>query len=209
MKNREQILMQKISKREKVKKKLNEKAAKTTPSQNGREYILTSCYKSNINLFIVSWAENGKTISPKAEKVKKNKLIEKSEQKIKKKKKKQQKVVQEPESEESDDPMEVTDEEEEENNGDCKKWIAKLFYTWFILFSVPGTSTALEALLGDNNFESLRGRVSDASLNAIKAMGFEKMTEIQAKAIPPLLEGRDLVGAARTGSGKTLAVISS
>ena len=33
------------------------------------------------------------------------------------------------------------------------------------------------------------------------------MTEIQAKAIPPLLEGRDLVGAAKTGSGKTLAFL--
>lgn len=73
--------------------------------------------------------------------------------------------------------------------------------------SVPGTSTALETLLGDNSFESLRGRVSEPTLNAIKAMGFEKMTEIQARAIPPLLEGRDLVGAARTGSGKTLAFL--
>lgn len=38
-------------------------------------------------------------------------------------------------------------------------------------------------------------------------MGFTKMTEIQARAIPPLLEGRDLVGAAKTGSGKTLAFL--
>jgi ATP-dependent RNA helicase DDX18/HAS1 len=38
-------------------------------------------------------------------------------------------------------------------------------------------------------------------------MGFEKMTEIQAKSIPPLLEGRDLVGSAKTGSGKTLAFL--
>jgi len=38
-------------------------------------------------------------------------------------------------------------------------------------------------------------------------MGFTNMTEIQAKAIPPLLEGRDLVGAAKTGSGKTLAFL--
>lgn len=75
------------------------------------------------------------------------------------------------------------------------------------LFAVPGNATALEALLGDNSFESLRGRVSDATLNAVKDMGFEKMTEIQARAIPPLLEGRDLVGAARTGSGKTLAFL--
>lgn len=41
----------------------------------------------------------------------------------------------------------------------------------------------------------------------IKDMGFITMTEIQAKAIPTLLEGRDLVGAARTGSGKTLAFL--
>lgn len=33
------------------------------------------------------------------------------------------------------------------------------------------------------------------------------MTEIQAKAMPHLLEGRDLVGAAKTGSGKTLAFL--
>ena len=38
-------------------------------------------------------------------------------------------------------------------------------------------------------------------------MGFTHMTEIQAKSIPPLLEGRDLVGAAKTGSGKTLAFL--
>ena len=38
-------------------------------------------------------------------------------------------------------------------------------------------------------------------------MGFENMTPIQARAIPPLLAGRDLVGAAKTGSGKTLAFL--
>jgi len=40
---------------------------------------------------------------------------------------------------------------------------------------------------------------------AIDKMGFESMMEIQAKAIPHLLEGKDLAGAAKTGSGKTLA----
>jgi ATP-dependent RNA helicase DDX18/HAS1 len=72
---------------------------------------------------------------------------------------------------------------------------------------VPGSSTALETLLGDNSFSSLKGRVAEATLNAISSMGFEKMTEIQARAIPPLLEGRDLVGSAKTGSGKTLAFL--
>lgn len=38
-------------------------------------------------------------------------------------------------------------------------------------------------------------------------MGFTTLTEIQARSIPPLLEGRDLVGSAKTGSGKTLAFL--
>lgn len=38
-------------------------------------------------------------------------------------------------------------------------------------------------------------------------MGFTNMTEIQVQTLPHLLEGRDLVGAAKTGSGKTLAFL--
>lgn len=59
----------------------------------------------------------------------------------------------------------------------------------------------------DRNFSSLEGRVSSETLKAIGEMGFTTMTEIQARSIPPLLEGRDLVGAAKTGSGKTLAFL--
>eukprot|EP00941_MAST-03F_sp_MAST-3F-sp1_P003832 g3832.t1 len=44
-------------------------------------------------------------------------------------------------------------------------------------------------------------------MNAINAMGYEKCTMIQAKAIPPLLAGKDLLGAAKTGSGKTMAFL--
>lgn len=39
MKNREKILMQKIAKREKVKKKLNDKVIKTKTAENGGELI--------------------------------------------------------------------------------------------------------------------------------------------------------------------------
>jgi superfamily II DNA/RNA helicase len=40
-------------------------------------------------------------------------------------------------------------------------------------------------------------------------MGFDTMTEIQQRAIPPLMAGRDVLGAAKTGSGKTLAFVSA
>ncbi|MDB5301840.1 MAG: heavy metal transporter, partial [Phycisphaerales bacterium] len=36
-------------------------------------------------------------------------------------------------------------------------------------------------------------------------MGYEEPTPIQREAIPPLLEGRDLIGQAATGTGKTAA----
>ncbi|KAK7066280.1 ATP-dependent RNA helicase ddx18 [Halocaridina rubra] len=57
------------------------------------------------------------------------------------------------------------------------------------------------------SFDSLQGAVSEATLKAVENMGFKEMTEIQAKAIPPLLEGKDLRGTAKTGAGKTLAFV--
>src|SRR5947209_13694206 len=36
-------------------------------------------------------------------------------------------------------------------------------------------------------------------------LGYEKLTPIQARSIPLLLEGRDLIGQSSTGSGKTAA----
>ena len=43
--------------------------------------------------------------------------------------------------------------------------------------------------------------------SALDEMGFKKMTPVQAKAIPVLLTGKDVLGAAKTGSGKTLAFL--
>jgi len=42
-------------------------------------------------------------------------------------------------------------------------------------------------------------------LNALKAMGFESPTQIQERAIPGMLAGRDMIAQARTGTGKTAA----
>lgn len=49
--------------------------------------------------------------------------------------------------------------------------------------------------------------ISERTKNSIAEMGFQNMTTIQARSIPLLLEGKDVLGAARTGSGKTLAFI--
>ncbi len=44
-------------------------------------------------------------------------------------------------------------------------------------------------------------------LQAIQQMGYTKPTPIQTQAIPPALEGRDVLGCAMTGSGKTAAFV--
>jgi ATP-dependent RNA helicase DeaD len=52
-------------------------------------------------------------------------------------------------------------------------------------------------------FENLR--LSKDLLKAVEDLGFEEMTPIQARAIPLILEGKDIIGQAQTGTGKTLA----
>jgi ATP-dependent RNA helicase RhlE len=42
-------------------------------------------------------------------------------------------------------------------------------------------------------------------LAALDKLGFKTPTPIQAKSIPPAIEGKDMVGLAQTGTGKTLA----
>lgn len=49
--------------------------------------------------------------------------------------------------------------------------------------------------------------LSEPTMRALEDMGFSTMTPVQAKSIPSLLAGKDVLGAARTGSGKTLAFL--
>uniref|UniRef100_UPI0037E7CBBC ATP-dependent RNA helicase DDX18 n=1 Tax=Semicossyphus pulcher TaxID=241346 RepID=UPI0037E7CBBC len=71
----------------------------------------------------------------------------------------------------------------------------------------PELPSGLTGAFEDTSFASLAEMVSEHTLKAVKEMGFEHMTEIQHKSIRPLLEGRDVLAAAKTGSGKTLAFL--
>lgn len=55
----------------------------------------------------------------------------------------------------------------------------------------------------ENAFASLK--LNETLLKAVEETGYETPSPIQKAAIPPLLEGRDVVGQAQTGTGKTAA----
>jgi len=70
----------------------------------------------------------------------------------------------------------------------------------------PSVSRALDELSlakTTGQFEALD--LDPRLLQGIKDMGFDELFPIQAEAISPILQGRDLIGQAHTGSGKTLA----
>ena len=52
-------------------------------------------------------------------------------------------------------------------------------------------------------FEELN--LSKEILDAVKDMGFEEASPIQAEAIPLIMDGKDIIGQAQTGTGKTAA----
>jgi superfamily II DNA/RNA helicase len=47
--------------------------------------------------------------------------------------------------------------------------------------------------------------LSPTVLEGVKAMGYVEPTPIQLRAIPLLMQGRDVIGSAQTGTGKTAA----
>ena len=65
------------------------------------------------------------------------------------------------------------------------------------------TEPQAEALATD--FQSLG--LHNALLDGLAAMGIRKPTPIQAQAIPPAIDGRDLIACAQTGTGKTAAFL--
>jgi ATP-dependent RNA helicase RhlE len=65
--------------------------------------------------------------------------------------------------------------------------------------------TPEEHRLNTKSFADLK--LSPEALRALSRAGFEHPTPVQAQAIPPALEGRDVIGTAATGTGKTAAFL--
>lgn len=100
-------------------------------------------------------------------------------------------------SEASDQEENEKEQEQTQNNGDELEVPSDL---------PSSTALSLPTTTPDpQEFSELN--LNDKTMQAIKDMGFKNMTEIQCRGIPPLMAGKDVLGAAKTGSGKTLAFL--
>ena len=69
----------------------------------------------------------------------------------------------------------------------------------------PKAPAAPQRQVGGEVTDFAKLGLSDDLLRALKEEGYTAPTPIQAQAIPPILDGRDLLGCAQTGTGKTAA----
>ncbi|KAK4556629.1 ATP-dependent RNA helicase [Recurvomyces mirabilis] len=107
------------------------------------------------------------------------------------------------EVEENADQTNGYNAEDDEENDDIAKAAADLG-------EASDLPSALGVRLPDTGSEPQKFselNMSEKTMKAINGMSFENMTEIQRRGIPPLLAGKDVLGAAKTGSGKTLAFL--
>jgi ATP-dependent RNA helicase DDX56/DBP9 len=70
---------------------------------------------------------------------------------------------------------------------------------------IPVPAEEVEGQKGDNTFSTLG--LETRLLQAITKQNFRAPTPVQSKAIPLVLEGRDILARAKTGSGKTAAYL--
>lgn len=94
---------------------------------------------------------------------------------------------------ESSGPARSSREKKRESGGDKQKqdWSLEQF--------------KVEPIEGKTRFHDID--LSRELMHGVADLGFEYCTEIQAKALPPILEGKDVAGQAQTGTGKTAAFL--
>lgn len=122
-------------------------------------------------------------------------------------KSKKRKTTKKDEEEDIEEPVQQVDKEQQEEEEEEKEQDEGQDIQLEDLPSANGLSLPQTGESLPTKFTELN--LSERTLEAIKEMGFETMTEIQQRAIPPLMAGRDVLGAAKTGSGKTLAFVSA
>ncbi|KAF3645476.1 DEAD-box ATP-dependent RNA helicase 27 [Capsicum annuum] len=143
-------------------------------------YMLSAMVEVEENPNIVVAEEESIKKKRKRKRDKRNKMVVEKETKKEK------------ENEDEEDERQEDDEEQKKLDDELKAEIKKEMKSGLGIMSAELFSSV---------------EISEPTMKAIKDMGFEYMTQIQARAIPPLLEGKDVLGAARTGSGKTLAFL--
>nr|WCZ58509.1 ATP-dependent RNA helicase [Andalucia godoyi] len=100
-----------------------------------------------------------------------------------------------------EDQAKVVVEEENKKKNENEKGVGAVESTKLS----TGTGKLAESIFSNKSFTELD--LSPETLRAIRDMNFTTMTEIQARSIPALMAGRDVLGQAKTGSGKTLAFL--
>lgn len=138
------------------------------------------------------------------------KAVEASAATVARQNKKAKRQAKEPESEAeesgSEEDVEESEEEAEENDASEEKEAAESDDEGQGT-DLPNREPLSLPTAGEEATEFSQLNLSEKTMRAIQGMGFSKMTEIQRRGIPPLLTGRDVLGAAKTGSGKTLAFL--
>lgn len=115
---------------------------------------------------------------------------------------------------EEEDPQEIISESDSESSSESSAGVdpgpsqdnafPNLDSDDDVVETIAATQSASKKRTG-NTFNTMG--LSRLFLSNIQRKGFKNPTPIQRKAIPPMLDGQDVVGMARTGSGKTAAFI--